>query len=143
MIRNRIIAFISGGKSYPDLKGTVTFRPMMNGTLVSASISGLPGSNGFHGFHLHEGGECDFEHNFESAKGHYNPENKKHPYHAGDFPPLLSAGGSAFSEFYTDRITPNDAVGKTVIIHSAPDDFRTDPSGNSGNRIACGVVRKI
>ncbi len=120
--------------------GSVSFKKYLDGTWVTAKISGLP--DGFFGFHLHEGSVCDESVGYASAGGHYNPQNTSHPYHAGDFPVLLSSNGLANMEFYTARITPEEAVGKTVIIHSNPDDFRTDPAGNSGERIACGIVRK-
>ncbi len=121
------------------IAGSVSFRPYLSGAWVSAKISGLP--DGFHGFHLHAGGVCDAHTGFASAMAHYNPTDSKHPQHAGDFPALLSSGGLAEMAFYTGRLTPDEAVGKAVIVHAAPDDFRTDPSGNSGDRIACGVVR--
>ena len=86
---------------------------------------------------------CNRDDNFASAGTHYNPTNVSHPNHSGDFPPLLSCNGIAKMEFYTNRFTPQEAIGKTVIIHSNPDDFKTNPSGNSGERIACGIVRRI
>lgn len=140
MIRSNITAIIKGSEKYPKIIGTVTFRPHMNGSWISANISGLPG-NSFLGFHLHEEGVCDKQNDFQSAGGHYNPTDKKHPNHAGDFPVLLSNNGIAQLEFYTDRFTPQDAIGKSVVVHDDADDFRTDPAGRSGDRIACGVVK--
>jgi Cu-Zn family superoxide dismutase len=77
---------------------------------------------------------------FPSSGTHYNPNNCPHPYHAGDMPPLFGANGYAFLTFVTSRFTVNEIIGKTIIIHSMPDDFTTNPSGNSGEKIACGVI---
>ena len=73
---------------------------------------------------------------------HYNPNQCAHPYHAGDLPPLFGSNGYAFEAFLTDRFTVSEVIGRTVIIHSKPDDFSTQPSGNSGEKIACGEIRK-
>ena len=141
--RNIATAIINGGKEYPNIYGTVIFRSMNEGTYVTANIYGLPEVNGnmFHGFHLHEYGICDVEKGFSSAGEHYNPSNDIHPMHAGDFPSLLSNNGFAKLEFYTNRFRPYNIIGKSVMIHENSDDFRTDPAGNSGKRIACGIVR--
>lgn len=79
---------------------------------------------------------------FSNAMAHYNPENCPHPYHAGDMPPLFGNQGYAFLMFLTDRFMVRNVIGKTVIIHDNPDDFTTQPSGNSGAKIACGVIQK-
>lgn len=65
-----------------------------------------------------------------------------HPYHAGDLPPLFSANGNAVLEVLTDRFNIHQIIGKTIIIHRNPDDFTTQPSGNAGEKIACGVIKK-
>lgn len=80
---------------------------------------------------------------FPNAGTHYNPFECPHPYHAGDMPPLFGANGYAFLTFVTSRFTVNDIVGKTIIVHSEPDDFSTQPSGNAGEKIACGVIVSI
>jgi len=141
---NIATAIINGGLENPSIYGTVIFRPMGEGTLVSANIYGLPPmyGNSFHGFHLHENGICDITKDFSDAGGHYNPTGEAHGMHAGDFPSLLSCNGFAKLEFYTNRFRPSDILGRSVIIHENPDDFRTDPAGNSGKRIACGIARK-
>ena len=72
---------------------------------------------------------------------HYNPKDCPHPYHAGDMPPLFGNNGEAFMAFMTDRFTVEEIIGKTVIIHSNPDDFTTQPGGNSGEKIACGKIK--
>lgn len=135
-------ANISGNSNYPNLKGTVYFYGVHGGTVVVAQIQNLSNDNNFHGFHIHAGGSCTGtkEEPFQNADGHYNPTNVEHPNHAGDFPPLLSNNGAAFSIFYTNRFFPEDVIGKTVIIHAMPDDFKTQPSGNSGEMIACGKI---
>lgn len=76
------------------------------------------------------------------AGGHFNPGGKPHPFHSGDMPPLFGCDGMAYSIFLTNRFTPDEIVGRTVIIHLNPDDFTTQPSGNSGEMIACGVIRR-
>jgi len=80
---------------------------------------------------------------FPQSGTHYNPNNCPHPYHAGDMPPLFGADGYAFLSFVTSRFTANEVIGKTIIIHSQPDDFKTQPSGDSGEKIACGVITPI
>ena len=130
-----------GDADHPCLRGTVTFTSCGGGTRVSAQIEGLPESEtGFFAFHIHEGGDCGGE-GFADTGAHYNPENVPHPLHAGDLPPLLSVGGKACMTVLTGRFTPKDVVGRTVVIHSHPDDFHTQPSGGAGTKIACGVIR--
>ena len=98
---------------------------------------------GFFGFHIHEGNACtgDAEDPFADTKGHYNPEKEEHPRHAGDLPPVLSNDGTAWMEIYTGRFYPMDVVGRTIVLHEMPDDFKTQPSGDSGMKIACGEIK--
>lgn len=136
------VAHISGGEKLPGLTGTVRFLPRCGGTLVTADINGLPDTDtGFFAFHIHEGGDCRGG-GFPNTRGHYNPEAAGHPRHAGDLPPLLSAGGRAYCQILTDRFKVSDIIGRTVVIHGGPDDFKTQPSGNAGEKIACGVIRR-
>lgn len=142
-------AEIVGGRKYPNIKGEVTFRQTKDGVIVTAKINGLPSSNkkcanNIFGFHIHEGTSCtgNKEDEFANALSHYNPKNCKHPYHAGDLPPLFENKGYAYMVFLTDRFKVEDIVGKVIIIHSKPDDFTTQPSGNSGEKIACGKIKK-
>ena len=79
---------------------------------------------------------------FANAGMHYNPDNCQHPYHAGAMPPLFGVDGAALLLFLTNRFSVQEIIGRTVIIHARPDDFMTQPSGNSGEKIACGVIRK-
>lgn len=134
---------------FPKLTGVVYFYPVADGTLVRAEITGLPTANmacekEIFGFHIHEGGSCtgDEADPFKNAGGHYNPEKCPHPAHVGDLPPLFGNGGLAWCAFYTDRFTPAQVVGKTVIIHDKPDDFKTQPSGDAGTKIACGKIKR-
>lgn len=141
-------AEIKGGKKFPKIQGEITFRQTKRGVIVTAKIENLPNSkqicsSGIFGFHIHQGESCtgDIEDEFKDALKHYNPKNCKHPYHAGDMPPLFENDGFAYLSFLTNRFTVDEIIGKVVIIHSKPDDFTTDPSGNSGEKIACGKIR--
>ena len=143
-------ARINGSPDYPNLQGSVDFVQLDNGVLVIADISGLPTEVAkcacrVFGFHIHEGDSCTGTQNdpFSNTKAHFNPNDCPHPCHAGDMPPLFGNSGRAWLAFLTDRFTVNDIIGKTVVIHSNPDDFTTQPSGNSGVKIACGVIEKL
>lgn len=123
-----------------DISGTVEFRQLQNGVLITAEISGLPESaSGFFGFHIHEGSSCGGA-DFADTGGHFNPAESLHPRHAGDLPPLMSSGGKAYLQVLTDRFRVEDVIGRTVVIHSNPDDFRSQPAGNAGMKIACGII---
>lgn len=128
------VARITGSPAAPGLSGTVQFSQTPEGVLVSARVEGLPAA-GFFAFHIHSGGSC------ADPGGHFDPAGAPHPMHASDLPPLLSCGGRARMSVLTDRFRLRDVLGRTVIIHSGADDFRTQPSGASGERIACGVIR--
>lgn len=141
-------AKINGSVDYPEIYGVVRFYQTVYGVLVVSNIGGLPNVNGYcespvFAFHIHEGDSCtgNADDPFFNVKSHYNPYNCLHPYHSGDLPPLFGANGYAFSAFLTDRFSVNEIVGRTVIIHSSPDDFMTQPSGNAGEKIACGVIQ--
>ena len=140
-------ADISGGENYPGIRGRVIFRQQKNGVLVTADIYGLPTGetgcdSGVFGFHIHEGEDCgsNGQEPFSNTKGHYNPGDCPHPYHAGDLPPLFENDGYAYMSFLTNRFTATEIIGRTVVIHLKPDDFHSQPSGNSGEKIACGVI---
>ena len=155
MPQGEIRAVLKGSALAPSLTGVTHFYPAKNGTLVVAEVEGLPEHLpavldkppvGPFGFHIHEGGTCGVaagEDAFKSAGGHYNPTKQYHPEHAGDLPVLFSNHGYAWMAVYTDRFKPADVVGRTVMIHQNPDDFRSQPSGNSGARIACGVIERV
>ena len=141
------IAVVAGSPAYPGIRGTVRFDQTRGGVVVKADVGGLPQTpSGFFAFHLH-GGNCTLApggeggNYFPEAGGHYNPTGQPHPRHAGDFPVLLETRyGSAQLTFLTDRFTVPQIIGRAVIIHLNPDDYRTQPSGNPGAMIACGVV---
>lgn len=133
-------AVIRGSSQYPEVHGRVMFYQMRMGVLVAAEIFGLP--NSIFGFHIHSGSSCagNREDPFADAGVHYNPGSCAHPSHAGDMPPLFGNNGYAFQIFLTDRFRVREIIGKTVIIHGSPDDFKTQPGGNAGIRIACGQI---
>ena len=139
-------AVMKGGPNNADLRGLVYFYQTELGTLVAADISGLPVSEacGFFGFHIHEGSICagNSSDPFFDVGSHYNPNDKPHPCHAGDMPPLMADNGYAFMVFLTDRISAEEIIGHTIIVHSMPDDFTTQPSGSSGEKIACGEIKR-
>lgn len=145
--RANAAAFLRGSNKYPNIKGNVLFYQLNTGVVVRAEIFGLPQStrgcdNPIFAFHIHSGTECTGNSTdaFANANGHYNPNNCEHPYHAGDMPPLFSVNSNAFSAFLINRFTVCEILGKTLIIHSSTDDFKTQPSGNSGEKIACGKI---
>jgi superoxide dismutase, Cu-Zn family len=129
--------------------GTVTFVQRADGSVdVSAHLTGVP--PGVHGFHVHDKGDCGD--NGNAAGGHFNPESTPHaapnvdPHHAGDFGNVTAdAAGVVDAKFNTHSITvtagANSVVGHAVILHANPDDLTTQPSGNAGPRIACGIAQ--
>ena len=125
------------------LRGTVKLYSVPGGSLVAAEVTGLPeNDSGFFALHFHEGESCTGE-DFGDTLGHYNPGNKPHPHHAGDLLPLLNMGGRAFLAVETDRFFVEEVVGRTAVVHNGADDFRTQPAGDSGEKIACGVIHWI
>jgi Cu-Zn family superoxide dismutase len=129
--------------------GTVTFAQRMGKVVVTADVRGLaPGRE--HGFHVHEKGDCSSGDGM-SAAGHWNPDGQPHgpqsgPHHAGDMPSLVAdASGNAKASFTLDGITvvagPKSVVGRGLIVHKDPDDYKTQPTGNAGARLACAVIR--
>lgn len=141
------VAMLRGSPEYPDISGSVRFYETAYGTVIFAEAVGLPTVEGLcdspvFGFHIHGGGSCtgNAEDPFSDAGTHYDPDGCSHPYHAGDLPPLIGAGGIAFSAFLTNRFAVDEIIGKTVIIHGSPDDFTSQPSGNAGDKIACGEI---
>ncbi len=143
------VAIIKGSAEYPGVRGLVRFYKTDSGVYIVTSVTGLPHDNydcggGIFGVHIHEGnmcGERSGEDPFALTGAHYNPKGCEHPYHAGDLPPLFSAGGIAMCSVLTNRFTVGEIIGKTVVIHSGVDDFKSQPSGNSGKKIACGVIQ--
>lgn len=140
-------AQMRGDAQHPQLRGTVSFYACSRGTVVLAELWGLPydaspcAPNIF-AMHLHAGGSCDGHDAmaFSDAGGHYNPDGCAHPAHAGDLPPLFGNRGYAWQGCYTERFTPQEVIGKTVIVHARRDDFTSQPAGDAGERIGCGVI---
>lgn len=134
--------------------GTVTFAQTPSGRLsVMVEMTGLP--PGPHGFHVHETGACDPAGGFQSAGGHYAGGHAHGVMaadgpHPGDFPNVhVGENGVLKVEFFADGLTISDgefplmdADGSAVVVHSDPDDYQSQPSGNAGARIACGVVEQ-
>ncbi len=137
------VAYLKGGVAVPKVHGEVKFYQTPKGVWVVAKVSNLPKENqtGFFGFHIHEGNSCGGE-NFAETGSHYAPTPTPHPMHAGDLPPLLSVNGQAYLAVQTDRFRVEEILGRTVVIHSKADDFTSQPAGNAGTKIACGVIRR-
>ena len=139
--RPTAVAEVKGGESYPNINGIVEFYALQEGVIVVADVDNLPKTEtNIFAFHIHEGSTCDD--NFENTGSHYNPTDMPHPNHEGDMPPLFASNGRAWFAFYDNRFKINDIIDRVVIIHDNPDDFTTQPSGNAGNKIACGIIKK-
>ncbi len=137
------VANIRRSDAYPNLHGQVRFYQRSHCVLVEANVQGLPiNETGFFGFHIHAGDNCTGD-GFSNTGSHYNPTEAPHPSHAGDLPPLLNCHGAAYTAVATDRFHVADIIGRTVILHGMADDFHTQPAGNTGKKIACGVIRKV
>jgi Cu-Zn family superoxide dismutase len=127
--------------------GTVTFVQRGGRVHVVADVRGLT-PNAEHGFHVHEKGDCSSGDGM-SAGGHFNPDGVAHggsPGHAGDMPNLKAdANGNARTAFDATNMTvapgKSSIVGKGLIVHKDPDDYKTQPTGNAGARLACGVIK--
>ena len=147
----RAVARLEPAQGNP-LWGSVSFVEVGGGVLVRADVRNLrPG--GEFGFHVHEKGDCSAA-DFTSAGGHFNPGGKPHAHHAkperhaGDLQNLKAdSEGNATYAFETKLLTvakgPNSVVGRAVVIHANPDDYASQPAGNSGPRIACGLIREV
>jgi superoxide dismutase, Cu-Zn family len=130
--------------------GKVTLQETTEGVLVRADFTALP--PGVHAFHVHAVGQCDPP--FKSAQGHFNPGGKEHGYlnpkghHAGDMPNIhVPKSGKLMVEVYLPNVTLEkgdnrllDDDGAALMIHAGADDYKTDPAGDAGDRIACGVI---
>lgn len=134
-----------------NARGTVTFQERGGKVLVIASVTGLR-PNQEHGFHIHEKGDCSSGDGM-STGGHFNPLAKPHAHpstgerHAGDLPALKAdTSGIATLREEMDVITvgdgPTSVVGRGMIVHAQPDDYKTQPTGNAGARVACAVIKR-
>ncbi len=129
------------------VRGTVSFAKDGHGVRVSANIEGL--SPGPHGFHIHEFGDCSSP-DANSAGGHFNPTNMPHggpkadKHHAGDLGNIeADKSGQAKLEVTVDSMSlegPNSIIGRSIVVHAKADDFKSQPTGDSGARVACGVI---
>ncbi len=129
--------------------GSVTLTGTPNGVLLRPDLTGLPA--GVHGFHIHETGECDAAGGFESAGGHFAPGGNSHGFkveggpHAGDMPnQRVDEGGNLQSDIFNAEVTLGDGAdsirGLALIVHEGADDYESQPSGDAGSRLACGVI---
>ena len=132
--------------------GTAELTQALEGVKIVLTVSGL--APGQHAFHIHTLGKCEGP-DFKSAGGHFNPYNKKHGLknpegpHAGDMENIQVGDGAGAAEIVNKQVTladgPNSLFhegGTAIVIHASPDDNMTDPAGNAGARIACGVITK-
>ena len=133
--------------------GILTLETMDGQVHITGALTGLPG--GDHGIHIHETGTCDAAGKFDSAGGHFNPGSDQHGKdnpegpHAGDLQNITATaeGGGALVDLMDASVTLGegeaslfDTDGSAIVVHADPDDYKSDPSGNSGDRIACGVI---
>ena len=131
-------------RSGSAVSGNVTFSEQGGVLRVQAQFAGL--TPGEHGFHIHEVGDCSAP-DASSAKGHYNPAGKRHghydhePHHGGDMPNLVAnAQGEARLSAELKGVTLSEVIGRSLVVHADPDDYMSQPAGNSGKRVACGVI---
>lgn len=134
-----------------NMIGNVALTEVAQGVHLFAQAEGLP--SGTHAFHIHETGSCEPP-DFESAGGHFNPTGAAHGWdnpdgpHAGDFPNVhVQDDGVLTVEYFTDKVTLEegetavfDDDGSAIVVHEGADDYQTDPAGDAGARIACGVI---
>jgi Cu-Zn family superoxide dismutase len=136
-------------RSNSTTEGTVRFRESGGNLLANVEVRGLA-PNSEHGFHVHEKGDCSAP-DASSAGGHFNPTSQPHglpgsnAHHVGDMKNLRAdANGVVKTEVPFTGMTlaagPNSVVGRSVVVHRDPDDYTSQPAGNSGPRIACGVI---
>jgi len=139
-------------RSGSTVTGKVTFTQHGNKVAMKVEVSGLTPGN--HAIHLHDKGDCSAP-DATSAGGHWNPTSEDHgkwahaPFHHGDIGNLVAdAKGKAELKMESELWTlgdgkPSDVVGHAVIVHAKEDDFTTQPTGNAGGRVACGVIQKV
>ena len=142
---------LQGGPDDADFAGTLSVTPEGTGVRIMADVAGVD-KDGMHGIHVHENGMC--EHHpagadaqpFSTAGGHFNPAGVEHacpptePRHAGDLGNIEVIGGKGHLELSVANLTMDQLTGKAIILHAGEDDCKTQPTGNSGDRLACGVV---
>jgi len=132
-----------------QVSGTVKFTQVLSRVRVDAQLASL--TPGAHGFHIHENGDCGAP-DAMSAGGHFNPYGKKHGgpdaaiHHSGDFGNLTAnengkAALTVWLEGFSVGTGKDGIIGRSIVVHADPDDLKTDPTGNSGRRVGCGVIR--
>jgi len=146
----RAVASFFDSHGSPSGSAKLTSLPA-GGIFISLEISGLPAGK-WVGLHVHETGKCDHTDGHQSASGHFNPTSKDHGFrmangpHAGDFPnQYVSGDGILRAELFNaalslDEKAETGIVGRALIVHANPDDYESQPSGNAGDRLACGVI---
>lgn len=144
--RPALLGVIRGGLGHEDVNGTAAVFWLPDAVYVEVQLYGLPSSEVF-GLHIHDGVVCvAAESGFAESGKHLSlcvdgTWCDKHPYHAGDLPPVFSdEEGTAVLGVYLDRATTAQVSGHTIVLHSRRDDFGSQPAGDSGVRIACGVL---
>ena len=139
---------LTGAPTDTDFAGTVSVHAEGTGIHIVADVAGVD-TDGLHGIHVHENGQCDHAgadgKHFSTAGGHFNPTGTEHacpptePRHAGDLGNIQVTGGKGHAEITTSNLTIDQLQGKAIILHAGEDDCKTQPTGNSGDRLACGV----
>jgi Cu-Zn family superoxide dismutase len=148
---NKTVVIAMGSKNGSDVSGTITLKQSGNLVMMSAELSGLS-QEGVHAIHIHENGDCSSD-DGKSAGGHWNPTEEAHgkwgdhAHHSGDIGNLeTNADGNATLTFNTNKWClgcddeSKNVIGKSFIVHASADDFKSQPSGAAGARIACGVI---
>jgi len=140
---------LTGAPTDTDFAGTISVTPEGSGVRIVADVAGVD-TDGLHGIHVHENGQCDHEgeggQHFTSAGGHFNPSGTEHacpptdPRHAGDLGNIEVSGGTGHLELSVSNLTADQLNGKALILHAGEDDCKTQPTGNAGDRLACGVA---
>lgn len=135
-----------------EVIGTAVFVETPNGLMISVAVEGLPA--GEHGFHIHSKGICDPAEGFKTAGGHFAPRGHQHGLklaegpHAGDMPnQFVGSDGVLRATVFNDRVTLGegfnsltDEDGSALVIHAGPDDYKSQPTGDAGGRLACAVI---
>jgi len=147
----KVVAHLKTSKG--EDAGTATFQESKDGKQLSIKISLKNIPFGEHAVHIHQNPTCDAP-DFKGAGGHFNPDGKQHGtqnpmgHHNGDLPQNISIGENHMGEasFKVDYLSaapgaPNSVIGHAIVVHEKADDMKTDPTGNAGNRIACGVIQ--
>lgn len=148
----RARATIEGGELYPKINGEVYLTQINYYVEVVARLYNLPAFSRKNGlaigpfaFHIHNGDNCQkgtVENPFPNTGEHFNPDNQPHGNHAGDFPVLMPMkDGTVVMRFLTDKFKVEQVLGLPIVVHLSPDDYRTEPAGNSGQKIACGIIK--